>query len=583
MFIWHTFTASPQELGRPGFEYFAGTHINTNITWWKETSGIFGYIDRCQKLLRQGLYTADICAYTSDRNYIGWGHGEFWNPDSKLVPASGTKFDLLDTNVLVNRLEFREKDGRLVLPHGMSYKILVIDPLKDEPLPVEALEKALKLAEAGAVVVLGENIPLRNPGLRNVSDRDTRLAAVCEKLWKHPDSESRVVSIGKGRIYVNALIPEVLAAENILPDFEGDAHFIHLADAEADRYFVAGSGTITCTFRAGGIPEIYDPLTDETRPALAYSGLGDGRTRVTLPLAVNGSAFVIFHKMNCLCAAKHFTSVRSETPKMGEISENTVKNTVKNTAESTSGSTSGNASGNGAESAVFNALPDCDFEYASSTPDGMKFHIWTPSRNIFTDARGVEKVLEAAESELPAPLDLSRDWTLKFAPNLGAPEGNVHFDALTRWDENPDPGIRFFSGTCTYTKKFTLPADAASDIFTRPARLCLGAVNHVAAVRINGKDAGHVWTAPWTVNAAGMLVPGENTVEIDVTNVWMNRLIGDAGLEKEKRISRTNVYLLPEKNEFKRYQGFFATDRLAPSGLLGPVKIQFGIEKELKF
>lgn len=531
MFVWHTFTASPDELGTPGFEYFAGTHLNRKITWWEQSRGFLRYLEQCQKRLRHGKYAADICVYVSDKNYVGWGHGDKWNPDSRLVPGKGRKFDFLDTRVLVEQLKYRDSDGRLVLPHGMDYRILVIDPLKDEPIPVEALAKAVELAEAGAVVVLGENAPTRNPGLSDVSRRDAELAKLTEKLWG--DESVRCVSVGKGRIYRKTLIEDVLAAEKIPADCESDdeVHFIHLSDDENDRYFVAGSGVVTCVFRVSGAPVVFDPVSEKTFPPLAYASTDDGRTRVALQLPTNGSVFVVFPK-KLKSGEKHFTEIRRGC--------------------------------------------DASLEWLGRTADSAKFRLWKSGRHALGVSDGTERIVEG---EVPDAVELNEDWTLRFAPNLGAPEEPVHFPKLEYWNEQADPGIRYFSGTCVYSKTATLTAEEAG----RPARLSLGEVNCVAEVRINGENVGLIWTSPWTVDLTGKLKPGENLIEIEVTNTWGNRLIGDAALPKEKRISQTNVFLLPEKNGFGAWQGFFATDPLRPSGLKGPVELQFARELEVKY
>lgn len=514
--IWHTYTASPKELGTPGFEYFAGTHINKNVTWWNQAGGFLRYIAKCQKILRKGQYAADVCVYTSDKTYIGWGHGETWTPGSKLVAGNGWKYDLLDSSTLIDRLTWNDAEKRLVLPHGMNYKILVIDPMPEEAIPVEALEKAAALVEAGAALVLGENVPVRNPGLKDQKGRDARLAAVCEKLWSaENETGPSCKTLGKGRVYRRTAMEDVLAAEKILPDFESEApaHYVHYADAEADRYFVAGSGQIDCAFRAAGAPVVYDPLTDRTFPAMAFCALPDGRTRVTLALPTNGSAFVIFPKGSDAAKVPHFETVEFCAPEVRD--------------------------------------------WLGSDANGGTFRFWNRIDPIALDA----------------------DWTVRFAENRGAPAGDVAFQTLTPWNQSDVPGIRFFSGTARYTKKFTLTAAQAK----LPVRLSLGKVAHVATVLLNGKEAATVWTAPWTADLSGLAQEGENTLEIDVTNTWQNRLIGDAALPKEERVTRTNLYLLPEKNEFRAFQGFFATDPLMESGLLGPVEVQFGTDVQTKF
>ncbi|HOM17686.1 MAG TPA: hypothetical protein PLQ00_10170, partial [Thermoguttaceae bacterium] len=99
----------------------------------------------------------------------------------------------------------------------------------------------------------------------------------------------------------------------------------------------------------------------------------------------------------------------------------------------------------------------------------------------------------------------------------------------------------------------------------------------VAQVRLNGKDLGVVWTAPWRLEAAGAVRAGRNQLEIAVTNTWVNRLIGDAGLPPEKRITQTNIALRAGKRppNFRPLQGFSSEEPLRPSGLVGPVRLEF--------
>ncbi|HSA00580.1 MAG TPA: hypothetical protein P5055_07550, partial [Candidatus Paceibacterota bacterium] len=160
-------------------------------------------------------------------------------------------------------------------------------------------------------------------------------------------------------------------------------------------------------------------------------------------------------------------------------------------------------------------------------------------------------------------------WTAYFEPGRGAPESTV-FDPLIPWDLHSDERIRFFSGRATYRKDFDLTAGEAR----RAARLHLGEVRCIARVRLNGRDLGVVWTAPWSVDLTGAVQQGHNELEIDVVNTWVNRLIGDAGLPKDKRITKTNVALQRGARTLKPYQGFASDDPLMRSGLIGPVRLE---------
>jgi hypothetical protein len=150
---------------------------------------------------------------------------------------------------------------------------------------------------------------------------------------------------------------------------------------------------------------------------------------------------------------------------------------------------------------------------------------------------------------------LSGPWTVKFDPEWGGPE-SVVFDKLQDWTKRPEEGIKYYSGKATYHKTFDLPELLRES--NRKIHLNLGKLNNVAQVRLNGKDLGIVWTAPWNV---AVLSTGNN-LEIEVVNLWPNRLIGDARLPEAKRLTTTNV------------KKFKPDSPLLESGLLGPVTLQ---------
>jgi hypothetical protein len=149
-------------------------------------------------------------------------------------------------------------------------------------------------------------------------------------------------------------------------------------------------------------------------------------------------------------------------------------------------------------------------------------------------------------------------WNVSFQEDRGAP-ASATFDTLTQWNENSDPGIKYFSGTATYDK--SIDADAGWFKDGAEVWLDLGSVKNLAEVVVNGKSAGIVWKTPFRVDVTGSLKPGENDIRIKVTNLWVNRLIGDEQPGVEKRITYTTM------------QFYRADSPLKPSGLLGPVKI----------
>ena len=186
-------------------------------------------------------------------------------------------------------------------------------------------------------------------------------------------------------------------------------------------------------------------------------------------------------------------------------------------------------------------------------------------------------------SEVPGP------WQVQFDPNWGGPSGPVAFDALVDWTSHPEAGICYFSGTAVYRAAFDLPTGVGTGA---GVSLDLGVVHDLARVRVNGVDCGVVWTAPWRVSVpAGAIKPSGNQLEIEVTNCWANRLIGDeqeppdcewlpgyyghGGYLKKFPAWFVNGGERPSKGRytFTTWNYFTKDSKLKPSGLLGPVRV----------
>lgn len=523
-FIWHTFTASPIEVGKPGYEYFAGTHINTNVTWWNEASGIFDYLGRCQYLLRKGDFVADICCYVSDKNYMKWGRGEKWNEESELSPVEGFKYDLLSSEVLTNSLSV--EDGKLVLPGGMSYQILVVD-LEKPIIPLAVLKKINQLVKDGATIVLGANKPVADPGITNYPECDNEISKLAGELWAGTSEKMQVRKVGKGKIYSGSSMKEILYDNEIDPDFEGPYEYIHRAGGNVDIYFVSGQGKAECSFRvAGKKPELWNPVTGQTSDVLCYKKTDKGWTSLELNLPENGSVFVVFRNET---NSDHFESISG--PEKPEIYLDK----------------------NGKSQIVFWANGDCEL-------------------------KKVNKETQNIAANLLESVQIDGTWNVKFVPATEAKAFETKFEVLSLWNENTDPAIRYFSGTAEYTNSFVLNSQQSES----PSRLKLGEVHDISHVWVNDVDLGVVWTAPWTVDVTGVLKDGENTLKIEVTNCWANRMIGDAGLPESKWTTKTNVRRVADRSVYKAgHQAFSATDELMPSGLISPVVIEFGQKQSL--
>ena len=165
---------------------------------------------------------------------------------------------------------------------------------------------------------------------------------------------------------------------------------------------------------------------------------------------------------------------------------------------------------------------------------------------------------DAAPAYTPAEiLTLDRYWDVEFNQR-GGERALETFSTLNDWSTNSDPVVKYFSGTANYRSSFNIPAGRLNGM--DECRLDLGDVRVMAEVVINGHNAGVLWRSPYiSCDILPYLKEGENSIEVNVTNLWVNRMIGDRQ-RGEKPV--TNV---------RRF--YTAGDRLLPSGLLGPVKL----------
>jgi hypothetical protein len=192
---------------------------------------------------------------------------------------------------------------------------------------------------------------------------------------------------------------------------------------------------------------------------------------------------------------------------------------------------------------------------------------------------------------VPESLNLTGEWEVRFPLGRGAPE-NATFDELRSWSDSDEKGIRHFSGTACYTKNFRLP-----ERLTQPdiaLELDLGNVRVMAEVVVNGTNLGVLWKKPFRIELSDTVKAGENQIEIHVTNLWPNRLIGDESLPMDYQRKGRNTSKWPQwlRNDTPRptnrltFTSHKFWDRDSPlqsSGLLGPVLIRPYVRTEIPF
>ncbi|MCF0172694.1 MAG: glycoside hydrolase family 2, partial [Bacteroidales bacterium] len=169
---------------------------------------------------------------------------------------------------------------------------------------------------------------------------------------------------------------------------------------------------------------------------------------------------------------------------------------------------------------------------------------------------GVKPEYASNYPALNQDLEIATPWTLTFESGRRGPADKVQADSLFDWTTSADNDIKYFSGKVTYRNNFTLETIPDGDVYVD-----LGMVMVTAKVRINGKYVGGVWTHPYRLCISDYVKRGNNSIEVEVANNWMNRIIGDLQLKPADR----KVWLTVNPWE--------ADSPLQPSGLMGPVKI----------
>ena len=296
--VLHVYIHQPWDDRRPGVNAWFSTEFNRNNTWFEQSRAWIDYYRRCDFLLQQGRPVADV-AY-----FIGEDTPKMTGIRKPALPA-GYNFDYINAEVIEQRL--RVKDGRFVLPDGMSYRLLVLPEL--DSMRPELLQKIRELVKAGGTI-LGP-APSRSPSLMDYPECDARVKKLADELWGDQSqatagtaSSTTYHATGKGRVFRSSELRPVLDALGITPDFGGvDPKQIlstHRSGPEAEIYFVSNQGeqatAITPVFRVSGkLPEFWDAASGRVVKAAAFEPTAGGM-RVPIVLEPRGSLFVVFRE-----------------------------------------------------------------------------------------------------------------------------------------------------------------------------------------------------------------------------------------------------------------------------------------------
>jgi hypothetical protein len=289
-FVLHLYIHQPDDTRIPGVNAWFSTEFNRHNTWFKQSKAWIEYLRRCQHLLQQGQYVADVCYFIGEDAPMMTGARNPELPD-------GYSYDYINAEVILDRLSV--KDGKFVLPDGTSYSIMVLPPHRT--MRPELLSKIEQLVKRGGVI-FGQ-APERSPSLENYPQCDTQVKALADKLWgAEIEQGGQIKKYGAGYIVDKLDLKTTLETSGIYKDVEIDSDlpvlWTHRSLPGMEIYFLTNQGeteiTFEPSFRVNGLkPHLWDAVTGEIRPLPEYSE-ADGR--ISLPLKMEGhrSWFVVF-------------------------------------------------------------------------------------------------------------------------------------------------------------------------------------------------------------------------------------------------------------------------------------------------
>lgn len=623
-FVFHTYAHQPYEL-TPGFTMGQWGHdFHRHNTWFKPGKAWIDYLRRCQSMLQAGRPVSDILVFTGEDipNYLG-----FRNEQVSPVPA-GYDYDGCDWDALKTA---QIEQGDIVLTSGTRYKLLVLPDSDKLRLPVA--QKLKELVQSGATILASGFSD--SPSWAEKGTASKMVSKIGRELFGPVQDRS----VGSGRI-LSMSIDKALKTIGLAPDFyipepsAADSFvYIHRETETADIYFVANIGTgahdVTPVFRVSGKrPECWDPYSGTISDFPVFKQTGE-QTEVPMRFEPGDSVFVVFSKpadVNHLSDFKLIYSGHS-----GDLIKQAVYKAVNGAGQKDVTQLLNSMSRNGTldfpvnnqtlggdpaprkkkvlvveywqdgttRTETFQEMKRVRIGADQEVPEYLLFqkglvpelHAFAPASFEFMTNAG--KVKKIRVSEPPATVALSRPWSLEFIEGPARP-ASLELEKLISWTEHPDFDVKYFSGTATYRNAFELSPDAcAAD---KAVYLSLGEVHEMAEVILNGKSLGVLWKAPFRLDISKYVKVGSNKLELRVTNIWANRLIGDARFPPEFKVGKGNKNYGVKKwpawfpdfsqRKEKRRVTFStaepkrANQRLSPSGLIGPVRIQV-VEKQM--
>ena len=559
-FVIHESASQPNDQYLPGLQLFRyGQWLHRNETWGEYAWVLTDYLARSSSMLQQGNSVADILLYYGeDLNITGLYGGQAFSSLPQ-VP-DGYNYDFANPTVL--RSGIKVENRTLVAPSGARYRVLWLDR-NCEVMSLDILKKIKEFANAG-VIICGKE-PKSCAGLK--AD-DRAFASIVDDIWHSrrknvfakgledclrrsgikPDFRATVTSpvaepvvrhssptikaTGGSAGHFDKLSDQENAVEAPAnaPDSYGDFKYVHRTLPDSTqiywvRNFSGKDSNVELSFRDGGkFAAIFNPENGDVTDADVK--FGNGRSTVSLPLLSADARFVVL----------------SNRPQIKVTIDTVFVNTTDTTMICTSDSTEVHP--------VDSLVSAGHFDTSASSAQRK---LSDQGISLRDQQNSVAEPVEATTIQT-----VTSTWQVHFDQKNGG-TADEEFPELVSWTRKENPIVKYFSGTAIY--KTTVTIDSTQLATSARIFIDLGVVKNIADLSINGTPAGVLWKAPFrTADIKPLLKEGDNLLEIKITNVWRNRMIGDVQPGEKHPVTAIRRF-------------YKSTDKLLPSGLLGPVRI----------
>ncbi|TZF82808.1 hypothetical protein FW774_15075 [Pedobacter sp. BS3] len=532
---------------KPGMPmFFWGTMFAPGQTWMEPGKVWIDYLSRCQYMLSQGVNVADVVGLMPTLNWLN------------VMPKGLHKqynYDLVSEETLLRDMDW--KDGYFTLPSGARYRVLFL-PETNGAMDANIIRKLTGLVKKGGTVVCQDR-PKTAPGLTNYPECDKEVEQLAAELWGACDGKTVFRhELGKGRlIWMNKIWEDV-------PDIE-------------NTYLVKTRGGYSGALTNHWSPEFLELLHSFATPDVEVVKAG-GKAMVwggfdeTTTGSRNGEEAIAWTHRRAGDTDIYFVSSQVATDNESELLFR-VKDKTPELWDAETGKVYRPAQWSMQGDRIKLTIP--------FTPMGAVFVVFKP---VHAASAGlpVYHAVQKISSEIP----VTGNWQVSFPEGYDAPATAT----LTAgsWTENADPGIKYFSGTASYTTTVSVTKKQLRSTIV----LDLGMVRNLAEVLVNNIQAGVLWKPPFKTEITSLLKPGKNTLTVKVTNTWWNRMVGDEQLPEDLKWYSANARgsqlkeipkwvwtgeQRPSKDRitFTTWKYVKKDSPLVPSGLIGPVKLVF--------